>query len=116
MMLLNNLNHFSLTIVLYFVCPGSRPSSAVWRDFIPGIEDYQQIRNNTPGYILSLAFDNTRHSQTFNVEIFEDGVPEGVEELNVILSLQDPSLANMLNVTPAVATVRINDSKLYWFP
>jgi len=115
-MLFNCLNHFLLTIVLYFVYPGSRPSSAIWRDFIPGIEDYQQIQNNTPGYILSLAFENTRHSQTFSVEIFEDGVPEGVEELNVILSLQDPSIVNLVNVTPAVATVRINDSKLYWFP
>jgi len=45
--------------------------------------------------------------------ICEDNVPEGVEELNVTLSLQDPSLANQVMVDPAVATVRIldNDSK-----
>ena len=46
--------------------------------------------------------------------IYEDDVPEGVEELNITLSLQDPSLANRVTVTtPAVATVRIrdNDSK-----
>ena len=45
--------------------------------------------------------------------IYEDDVPEGVEELNITLSLQDPSLANRVTVRPAVATVRIrdNDSK-----
>ena len=45
--------------------------------------------------------------------IYDDNVPEGVEELNITLSLQDPSLANRVTVTPAVATVRIrdNDSK-----
>jgi len=39
--------------------------------------------------------------------MFEDDVPEGVEELNVTLSLQDPSLANSAVVESAVATVRI---------
>ena len=45
--------------------------------------------------------------------IYEDNVPEGVEELKITLSLQDPNLANRVTVTPAVATVRIrdNDSK-----
>ena len=45
--------------------------------------------------------------------IYEDDVPEGVEELNITLSLQDPSLANRVMVIPDVATVRIrdNDSK-----
>jgi len=45
--------------------------------------------------------------------MFEDDVPEGVEELNVTLSLQDPGLANWVVVEPAVATVRIwdDDSK-----
>ena len=41
--------------------------------------------------------------------IFEDEVPEGVEELNVTLSLQDPSLESQVMVEPAVATVRIRD-------
>jgi len=38
---------------------------------------------------------------------------EGVEELNVMLSLQSQSLANQVMVEPAVATVRVwdNDSK-----
>ena len=45
--------------------------------------------------------------------IYYDDVPEGVEELNITLSVQDPSLANKVIVRPAVATVRIwdNDSK-----
>ena len=45
--------------------------------------------------------------------IYEDDIPEGVEELNITLSLQDSSLANRVIVAPAVATVRIrdNDSK-----
>ena len=56
-------------------------------------------------------------SQTFSLTIYEDDVPEGVEELNVMLSLQDPNLANQVIVEPAVATVRIldNDSKFSWF-
>ena len=69
--------------------------------------DYQQIEN------MLLDFNNTERSQIFSVMIAEDDVPEGVEELNVMLSLQDPSLANQVMVEPAVATVRIldNDSK-----
>ena len=42
--------------------------------------------------------------------IYEDDVPEGVEELNVTLSLQDPRLSNRVIVRPAVATVRIRDN------
>ena len=42
--------------------------------------------------------------------IYEDDVPEGVEELNITLSLQDPSLADKVTVRPAVATVRIRES------
>lgn len=82
---------------------------------MPGIEDYQQICNNRDrnGSILSLDFSsNTQHSQsqTINVTIFEDDVPEGVEELFVVLSLQDQTLANTVNVTPAMVTVRIRDN------
>ena len=46
--------------------------------------------------------------------IFDDDVPEGVEELNITLSLQDPSLANRVMVRPAVATVRIRDNDSKW--
>ena len=41
--------------------------------------------------------------------IADDNVTEGVEELTVMLSLQDMELATSVNVTPAVATVRILD-------
>jgi len=43
------------------------------------------------------------------VVIYEDDVPEGVEKLNITLSLQDPTLANRVTVSPAVATVKIRD-------
>jgi len=78
---------------------------------LPGIEDYQQIEN------MSLHFNDTQRSQSFSLMIFEDDVPEEVEELNVTLSLQDSSLANQVVVEPAVATVRIqdDDSKFSWF-
>lgn len=77
-----------------------------------GIEDYQQICNNTARNenVPTLEFSNTQRSQTFNVTIFDDDVPEGVEELFVALSLQDQTLANTVNVIPAVATVRIWDN------
>ena len=75
------------------------------------IDDYQQIESNrsTPGSTPSLDFNNTQRFQTLVVMIFEDEVPEGVEELNVTLSLQDPSLESQVMVEPAVATVRIRD-------
>ena len=91
-----------------FLCPGARPASAGRFDpIIPGIHDYQEI---APGSVLPRDFEDTRRTQTFNVVIYEDDVPEGVEELNVTLSLQDPRLSNRVTVTPAVATVRIRDS------
>ena len=92
---------FSKYCVIYF------HASAGLRNCTPGIEDYQQIEN------MLLHFNNTGRSQTFNVMICEDNVPEGVEELTVMLSLQNQSLANQVMVEPAVATVRIldNDSK-----
>lgn len=45
--------------------------------------------------------------------IYEDDVPEGVEELIVTLSLQDRRLSDRVIMRPAVATVRLrdNDSK-----
>lgn len=70
--------------------------------------------NNTPGNILPVVFGNAQRVQTFSITIFKDKVPEGVEGLNVMLSLQDSRLATQVMVEPAVATVRIqdNDSKL----
>ena len=62
----------------------------------------------------SLRFDDTQRSQIVSVAINDDNITEGVEVLTVTLSLQNLQFADSVNVTPAVATVRIldNDSKL----
>jgi len=95
------------SIVCTFPHPGSRPTFAIRRDPIPGVEDYQQIMG------MGLNFNNVDRSQIFNVMIFEDAVPEDVESLNVNLIL-DPATAGIANlrviVDPAVATVRIRDN------
>jgi len=94
-----------------FLCPGPRPVSAGRFDpIIPGLHDYQEI---APRSVLPRNFEDIRRLQIFRVVIYEDDVPEGVEELNITLSLQDSRLANRVTVSPAVATVRIrdNDSK-----
>ena len=61
--------------------------------------------------ILNKTFNDTRWWQTFTIPIYVDDVPEGVEEFNLTLSLlADPTLSpGSVNVTPAVATVRIQD-------
>ena len=61
--------------------------------------------------VLNEMFVATRRSQTFTFPIFVDDVPEGVEELQLTLSLQpdDQLRPGSVNVTPAVATVRIQD-------
>ena len=61
--------------------------------------------------VLNQRFNETRRSQTFSFPIFVDDVPEGVEELQLTLSLrEDPTLPpGSVNVTPAAATVRIHD-------
>ena len=61
--------------------------------------------------VLNQMFNATQQSQTFTFPIFMDDVPEGVEELQLNLSLrEDPTLPpGSVNVTPAVATVRIHD-------
>ena len=62
--------------------------------------------------VLNRMFNGTRRSQTFTFPIFVDDVPEGVEELQLTLSLQpdDQLPPGSVNVTPAVAAVRIHDS------
>ena len=95
------------SIVCTFPHPGSRPTFAIRRDPRPGIEDYQQIAN------AELQFDDSQRSQILDVEIFEDAVPEGVEELTATLILDPTSVGivpERVNVTPAVATVRIRDN------
>jgi len=96
-----------------FPCPGSRPSST---PILAGIHDYQQILNSrstpTSRRVLSIPFSDTDRLQNFNVVIFEDPVPEGVEDLNITLSLSsdDMNLEGQVIVSPAVATVRIRDN------
>ena len=102
------------SIIYTFPCPGSRPTFAIRRDPIPGNEDYQQIAD------MALQFNDAQRSQIFDVTIFEDAVPEGVEELNVTLILDPASVGivgERVSVTPAMATVRIwdNDSKFDCF-
>ena len=105
----------SFSIMYTFPCPGSRPTSATHRDPRPGVEDCQQIVN------MGLNFSEAQRSQIFDVSIFEDVVPEDIEELKVTLIL-DPNimgiLAERVIVSPAVATVRIwdNDCKFDCFP
>ena len=54
---------------------------------------------------MVVNFNDQQCSQIFNVEIFEDAVPEDVEELNVTLIL-DPTLMGIVSeqviVDPAV--------------
>ena len=97
----------------------------------PGVDDFprvfpeRNIRNNFGGRynvfdeaeprefrtsrILNNMFNQTQRSQNFTLPIYVDDVPEGVEELNLILSLQPGIPSTSVNVTPAVATVRIHD-------
>ena len=58
----------------------------------------------------SLRFEGAQRSHIVLVTIIDDNITEGVEELNVSLSLEDMGLTNSVNVTPAVATVRIQDN------
>ena len=58
----------------------------------------------------SMRFEGAQHSHIVLVTIIDDNITEGVEELNVSLSLEDMGLTNSVNVTPAVATVRIQDN------
>ena len=97
---------------------------------VPGADDFPQIiscqRNAGAFYytydemavtkfqqleILNETFNDTHRWQTFTFPIYVDDVPEGVEEFNLSLSLlPDHTLPpKAVNVTPAVATVRIHD-------
>ena len=91
---------------------------------VPGTDDFPQIISRQPNAgafyytfdeiavtFLNETFNDTHWWQTSSIPIYVDDVPEGVEEFNVTLSLlPDPSLPpRAVNVTPAVATVRIYD-------
>jgi len=77
------------------------------------VQCFGHYNSDFTGISQFLQFVNAQQSQTILVPITDDNVTEGVEELTVSLSLQDMELATSVNVTPAVATVRIldNDSK-----
>ena len=114
---------FITVLLLCFPYAASHSAIDTLRNPLPGVEDFPQIGNGLYHTFDEVAFDllefsvlnqmfnETRRSQTFTFPIFVDDVPEGVEELQLTLSLQaDPTLPpGSVNVTPAVATVRIRD-------
>ena len=108
-------------------CAGSNPAG---QSPTPGINDFSEVISFTPHagafyftydemsrprfppiQILTKPFNNTRRSESFTIPIYMDDVPEGVEEFSLTLTLVDnPTLpSTSVNVTPAVATVRIHD-------
>ena len=109
---------FITVLSLYLPYAASHSAIDTSRNPIPGVEDFPQIVDSTyytfqemPFDILNQMFNETRRSQTFTFPIFVDDVPEEVEELQLTLSLR-PDLQlpeGSVNVTPAVATVRIQD-------
>ena len=114
---------FITVLFLYFSCAASYSAIETIRNPIPGIEDFPQIVDGfyytfqempfdiLEFIVLNQMFKETQRSQTFTFPIFVDDVPEGVEELQLILSLQpvDQLSEGSVNITPAVATVRIQD-------
>ena len=114
---------FITVLLLYLPCAASYSALDTFRNPIPGVEDFPRIVDSTyytlqeiPFDILEFSvlnqmFNETQRSQTFTFPIFVDDVPEGVEELQLTLSLR-PDLQlpeGAVNVTPAVAMVRIHD-------
>ena len=115
---------FITVLFLYFPCAASHSAIDTLQSPIPGVEDFPRIVDGTyytfqempfdilEFTVLNQMFNGTRHSQNFTFPIFVDDVPEGVEELKLTLSLRpdDQLPEGSVNVTPAVATVRIHDS------
>ena len=106
----------------YISCAGSH-SGIDLRNPVPGDEDFSRIEDgnyftfaepfNVGEFtVLNQMFNGTHRSQTFTFPIFVDDVPEGVEELQLSLSLAPGQQLRQgaVNITPAVATVRIHDS------
>ena len=109
---------FITVLFLYLPYAASHSAIDTSRNPIPGVEDFPQIVDSTyftfhrmAFRVLNQMFNGTRRSQTFSFPVFVDDVPEGVEELQLTLSVRpDPQLSpGSVNVTPAVATVRIQD-------
>ena len=114
---------FITVLFLCFLCAASHSAIDTLRNPVPGVEDFPRIVESIYNTfqempfdvlefrVLNQMFNDTQRSQTFTFPIFVDDVPEGVEELQLTLSLQ-PDLQlpeGSVNVTPAVATVRIRD-------
>ena len=115
---------YDMFLWIYFSCTGSDFALLRRQPPIPGVDDFPRIidgfyyifdemaENRSQRFmVLNEMFNGTQRWQTFSLPIYVDDVPEGVEELNLTLSLVlDPTLpAGSVNVTPAVATVRIQD-------
>ena len=114
---------FITVLFLHFPYAASHSAIDTLRNPVPGADDFPRIVDSTYYTFQEMPFDvlefrvlnqvlnETRRSQTFTFPIFVDDVPEGVEELQLTLSLRpDIQLPEgAVNVTPAVATVRIHD-------
>ena len=122
---------YTAVFVHVLSCTGSDSAFVSMHSPIPGVDDFPQIYSRQPFQggafyiifddmavsryqqfeILNETFNDTHRWQTFTFPIYVDDVPEDVEELNLTLSLlPDPTLPpGSVNVTPAVATVRILD-------
>ena len=114
---------FITVLFLYLPYVASHSAIDTFRNPIPGVEDFPRIVDSTYYTIQEMPFDifefsvlnqmfnETQRSQTFTLPIYVDDVPEGVEELQLNLTLRTDLqlLEGSVNVTPAVATVRIQD-------
>ena len=114
---------FISVLFLYFHCAASHSAIDTGRSPIAGVEDFPRIVDGIYYTVQEMPFDivefrvlnqmfsETRRSQTFTFPVFVDDVSEGVEELQLTLSLRpdDQLPEGSVNVTPAVATVRIQD-------
>ena len=114
---------FITVLFLYFPCAASHSAIDTLQNPKAGVEDFPRIIDGIyytfqempfdiiEFCVLNQMFNETQRSQTFTFPIFVDDVPEGVEELQLTLSLQpdDQLPEGSVNVTPAVATVRIHD-------
>ena len=119
-------NKSSVINVLFVYFPSTASYSAIdtLRSPIAGVEDFPRIVDSTyytfqeipfnilEFRVLNQMFNETQRLQTFSFPIFTDDVPEGVEELQLTLSLQadDQLPQGAVNITPAVAIVRLHDS------
>ena len=112
-----------------FPCAESDSAGDTFLEPTPGVQDFPRITAGNyfvfedidiPQFeVLRGTFDDTQRWHTFSFPIYVDDVPEGVEELNLTLSLRDdnqlPLREGSVNITPASATVRIRDTRSKFF-